>query len=294
MNPDTYYKDKAENYEAARKDSKAWAGEDAAVRRFVDSGPVIDCPVGTGRFVPFYLDRGLDFFGIDLSPDMLAIARTRGGVHLEGSIFKLPFHDRRFAHAVCIRMFQWFEPTDLSRAMAELSRVADSVVFSIRLGVRGKAKGWHTYTHDYNDMLDSLHGMMIVGRHDIEETNAGIHCVIKARHTTYADVLAQFSDRPEGTAQKLAQEWAKRMGVECPDLSKMQVRCEYWTHTKIGEVLKECASRDKAMMRNSLPRRDDLPMTCFIVDGKHGLIDGRHRANLFQRIEGRYPVLVLR
>jgi len=36
----------------------------------------------------------------------------------------------------------------------------------------------------------------------------------------------------------------------------------------------------------------DRPLTCWIKDGKHGLVDGRHRANKMQHMRGRFPVLV--
>ena len=120
MNPDTYYGDHAKNYEAARENEPAWRGEHAAVARLLRNGPVIDCPVGTGRFVELYRSRGLDFLGVDVSDDMLRIARERGGEHVRGSIFALP--DRKFGTAVCIRLFQWLEPHEVCAAMLRSTR----------------------------------------------------------------------------------------------------------------------------------------------------------------------------
>lgn len=71
------------------------------------SGEVLEVAVGTGRNFPFY-PRGIQLTGIELSPAMLRIARTRAGelgmrgLDLrEGDAQRLPFADRSFDTVVC-------------------------------------------------------------------------------------------------------------------------------------------------------------------------------------------------
>ncbi|WP_415949502.1 class I SAM-dependent methyltransferase [Streptomyces sp. KLOTTS4A1] len=58
-------------------------------------GPVADIGCGTGRVTAYLAERGLDAFGIDLSPGMLAVARTNhpGLRFTEGSMTDLDLAD---------------------------------------------------------------------------------------------------------------------------------------------------------------------------------------------------------
>jgi len=71
------------------------------------SGEVLEVAVGTGRNLPFY-PQGIRLTGVDLSPAMLGIARTRaadlgmGRCDLrEGDAHELPFADGSFDTVVC-------------------------------------------------------------------------------------------------------------------------------------------------------------------------------------------------
>jgi ubiquinone/menaquinone biosynthesis C-methylase UbiE len=70
------------------------------------TGEVLDVAVGTGRNLPFYPD-GVRLTGIDFSPAMLDIARTRAAelgreIDLrEGDAQALPFPDASFDTVVC-------------------------------------------------------------------------------------------------------------------------------------------------------------------------------------------------
>jgi ubiquinone/menaquinone biosynthesis C-methylase UbiE len=70
------------------------------------SGRVLEVAVGTGRSLPFY-SREVRPIGVDLSPDMLALARRRAselGVDAElreGDAESLPFEDESFDTVVC-------------------------------------------------------------------------------------------------------------------------------------------------------------------------------------------------
>lgn len=69
-------------------------------------GRVLEVAVGTGRNLPYY-SRDVSLVGIDLSPEMLAIARTRAAeVRVDadlrqGDAEALPFEDSSFDTVVC-------------------------------------------------------------------------------------------------------------------------------------------------------------------------------------------------
>ncbi|MGH3474221.1 MAG: class I SAM-dependent methyltransferase [Aeromicrobium sp.] len=101
------------------EDNRPWACSRA-------DGKVLEVAVGTGLNLPFY-DAGLDVVGIDLSPDMLAIARqraleTRQDVDLrEGDAHELEFADASFDSVVCT--FSLCNIPDVDRALGEMHRV---------------------------------------------------------------------------------------------------------------------------------------------------------------------------
>ena len=101
------------------EDNRPWACSRA-------DGKVLEIAVGTGLNLPFY-GPGLDLVGIDLSPDMLAIARRRAleagqDVDLrEGDAHDLDFADGSFDTVVCT--FSLCNIPDTDRALGEMNRV---------------------------------------------------------------------------------------------------------------------------------------------------------------------------
>ncbi len=104
------------------------------VLRALDPRPgerVLDLGVGPGLLAAAVAERvGTDggVAGIDVSPDMLAIARTRRLAHgaatpqfLEGSVTALPFADASFDAAVCTQVYEYV--ADLPLALREAARV---------------------------------------------------------------------------------------------------------------------------------------------------------------------------
>jgi ubiquinone/menaquinone biosynthesis C-methylase UbiE len=100
-------------------DGRAWVCSQA-------SGDVLEVAIGTGRNLPFYPDS-IRLTGIDLSPQMLAIARRRAqalgrAVELrEGDAQALGFPDASFDTVVCT--FSLCGIPDERRAIAEMRRV---------------------------------------------------------------------------------------------------------------------------------------------------------------------------
>ena len=91
----------------------------------VRGGPVADLGCGTGRVTAFLAAAGLDVSGIDLSPEMLAVAR-RDHPELrfsEGSLLALDLPDGGLAGAVAWYSIIHTPPERLPAVAAELFRV---------------------------------------------------------------------------------------------------------------------------------------------------------------------------
>ncbi len=81
---DKYFGQTASEYDAKRRHKGSWTTENGAVEnmflRAAQSGPirsVLDIPCGTGRWIPFFQERDVDYTGVDISKDMIAIATRR-------------------------------------------------------------------------------------------------------------------------------------------------------------------------------------------------------------------------
>ncbi len=101
--------------------------EEPVVRAGLDAWPrpgtVLDAACGTGRHAAYLAELGHTVTGLDLSPDMLAVARPRvpGARFVEAPLVPLPFEDGEFDAAVCaLALSHVADPTE---AIAELARV---------------------------------------------------------------------------------------------------------------------------------------------------------------------------
>lgn len=122
----------AAEYDAVRESEPLWQAENRFVERFFCArrvARVLDAPVGTGRFLPFYRHAG-QVVGIDVSAEMLAQARQRvaanalRGVELaQGDIFHLGYPDRHFDATVSWRFLHLLPRHLLVPALSELARV---------------------------------------------------------------------------------------------------------------------------------------------------------------------------
>jgi ubiquinone/menaquinone biosynthesis C-methylase UbiE len=89
---------------------------------------VVDVGTGTGRAALALAGRGARVTGVDASAEMLRVARERAGaqgihaVFAPGDAHALPFGDRTFDVAVCLRVLM--HAPDWARCVAELCRVA--------------------------------------------------------------------------------------------------------------------------------------------------------------------------
>lgn len=98
---------------------------------------VLDVPVGTGRFLPFYGDRKFEVWGLDLEADMLHLAAKKGKglVRLGiGDIRDTKLATSSVDAAVACRITRWLSPEDCQKAIRELMRVAKKrVIFTVRV-----------------------------------------------------------------------------------------------------------------------------------------------------------------
>lgn len=171
--PRKYVGPVATGYDAKREDSLKWKLEQAIIEGYLADLPegswVLDCPVGTGRFLPFYQENKFVVRGLDLSEDMLREAETKivdkmrvrlglGDVRdlkneQQNPKFSVLADKSNDASIMC-RLTRWLSPDDCVRAMAELQRVTrDRIIFTARVRNHPHARpyelfqsalnGWH-------------------------------------------------------------------------------------------------------------------------------------------------------
>ena len=86
---------------------------------------VVDVGCGTGRLEPYLAARGLSPSGIDLSPEMIRVARRdhHGFGFDAADLRELPFGDASLAGVVCWYSLMYLAPSDRPAAFSELARV---------------------------------------------------------------------------------------------------------------------------------------------------------------------------
>ncbi len=122
----------ARSYEG-RRDNRRWQGESEAFERlYARANPVavIDCPVGTGRWLGHYRKSGASVLGIDFSEHMLAEAekkiepsescRLMRGDTLDPQLFRSV--EGSFDLIVCTRFVHWLTPRDVEALVANFSQ----------------------------------------------------------------------------------------------------------------------------------------------------------------------------
>jgi demethylmenaquinone methyltransferase / 2-methoxy-6-polyprenyl-1,4-benzoquinol methylase len=132
-------------------------GQDPRWRRFLVSrlprgGHVLDVATGTGLVAAELLRRGFRVTGVDLSPEMLAVAHRRFGDQVElicASAEALPLGSGSFDHLTVAYPLRYV--ADPEATLAELARVVrpGGVVASLEMGVpKGPARPlWNLYVH---------------------------------------------------------------------------------------------------------------------------------------------------
>lgn len=151
MKADHYYGQTAKDYEAKRQ-GITWELEDQFLIAGLDGvKSVLDCPVGTGRFLPFYQERNIKCVGVDISQDMLNQASKKGcGKLVKRSIFDLK---HKAEMGVCFRMFQWLTLDECKLAIKAFDRCVDRIMLTVQIG-KPKAGGTIVHPESWYKLID--------------------------------------------------------------------------------------------------------------------------------------------
>lgn len=132
-----YVGSRVRTYEAQRARQPEWTREreilGAAVAQMQAGDSLLDVPVGTGRFLPLYAERGLAVTGVDVSHDMVAEARRKGtGARLlvgDITVDLVKIVGGFVDYAVCLRLANWLLPWECELALGQLLRVTRTAVW---------------------------------------------------------------------------------------------------------------------------------------------------------------------
>ncbi len=140
---ETYTGNTAERYDEKRSTSPKWHGENLVIDSLLSKLPaklrLLDVPVGTGRFIELYKKYRITATGVDISNDMIAVAKNKAAqleVNIDlqqGSVLDLKFSDGTFDCALCVRLMNWLHSEEMDQAIGQLSRVSKKHLI---LGIR--------------------------------------------------------------------------------------------------------------------------------------------------------------
>ncbi len=118
----------AGNYESTSAGWHSRRMKEAALRCLGSAlcGSLLDVGCGPGLFLETLAQRdpGLALAGLDISPEMVRVAKERLGTRADlrvGDAEALPWEDRRFDYVVCVDSFHHYPHA--TRALAEMHRV---------------------------------------------------------------------------------------------------------------------------------------------------------------------------
>lgn len=168
-----YFGGTAAGYDKKRDDTDKRRKEMAAIREFLaDEGAgtsVLDIPFGTGWLAPFHAQKGFEVIGLDVSSDMLDVARDKidhlpvqdGTFYTRvGDVFDTKLEDKSVDVALCIRLLNWISADDLVLAFKELQRVTKRrIIFNIRVWEPGTK---YKRAHRIENLHRALGGWKIV------------------------------------------------------------------------------------------------------------------------------------
>jgi ubiquinone/menaquinone biosynthesis C-methylase UbiE len=163
---DKYHGAVAAGYDAKREDSDKWKVEQRIIEGMLQEYQegtggatlVLDCPCGTGRFLPVYQALGFQALCVDLSDDMLVEAERcfrslwrNGSPPNQAAFVRGDVRDlapvlagwRSPDVSVMCRLTRWLSPEDCVTALCELIRVTTKrVIFTARVRNHPHARGY--------------------------------------------------------------------------------------------------------------------------------------------------------
>lgn len=125
---------RATRYDEKRTQKAATQRDQATVENYLakmePGASVLDIPAGTGRFIEFCIAHGLVYTGVDISQDMLEVARSKIPVGVTNADLQvadarsLPFPDDKFDYAIVVKFIKWLPTIEiLTDALREIGRV---------------------------------------------------------------------------------------------------------------------------------------------------------------------------
>ena len=153
----TAYDTVAESYAEMLKGFLADAVWDRAMltafAELTGEGPVGDLGCGPGRLTGYLKSLGLDVFGVDLSPEMVAVARrTHPGIRFEvGSMAALDLADGSLAGALAWYSLIHTPPAELPVLVKELARVlrpGGRLLTAFQVGDNARRRIENAYGHE--------------------------------------------------------------------------------------------------------------------------------------------------
>lgn len=180
-----YVGDVAKGYDAKRKESLKWKAEQIAIENIIDDLPngskILDCPVGTGRFVEVYERNDHQVMAVDLSEDMLKETHHKitkpdlfkFGIGPIGGIDEF-IEENAVDVSIMCRLTRWLSPIERTEAMQVLKRVTkNAIIFTARVDN-------HPHAYTYEAIKADLGDWIITDDWSCEGAN---YCVIRARPT---------------------------------------------------------------------------------------------------------------
>jgi SAM-dependent methyltransferase len=168
-----------------------------ALRRLLGpgSGSCLDLGCGTGVPTAAVAEMGWSVVGVDVSSDLLRIARGRGLDVVEAPADALPFEDGSFDAAV-----SFWTHTDIDEfpeAVAEVTRVLRPKAPFVYVGVHPCFVGPHSLFVEAQGVPQLSTGYRHTGRYDGSafgvENPDGVRVRVGAVHLTLHDLLAAFT-----------------------------------------------------------------------------------------------------
>lgn len=170
----------ARNYDTKRKKQQRWDAENAAVESMVEDlkrgTTLLDAPMGTGRFLSLWKQKGFKFSGVDSSDEMIELAVKKGWPRGSASVLRLDEPSKLSADVVvCVRFFDLIDEKGLYAVLDNLNKIAKRrIVCTIRFGVKYEPKS-NTAEHDEKKFTGWLkrRGWQVTRR--VPVFNAGWH-----------------------------------------------------------------------------------------------------------------------
>jgi hypothetical protein len=167
-----HYRDdeQPEQYDEIREGTDKWKRETELVTEllqgFQPGTTVLDCPVGTGRFIELYEGMGFHVLGVDKSDAMLRQAQAKS--KSDNSFFRTGDATDlgdvgHFDVSLCIRLFRWISSDDVIKVLKELQRVTLK-----RIIINARTDPAHPYSRPRSLIESALDGWAITVAREIE------------------------------------------------------------------------------------------------------------------------------